>query len=187
MFVQNVQWLLENTYVLLFSRTFVGLVLLTAGIVKLRDRRQFTEIVRGYELLPQSMTSLVGQLLPVIEIAVAVWLLSGVLLPWSALIACGLFVMFCSVVMANLLRGRRDIVCGCFGPKQEQRLGWTIVARNFVLILLTILSSQSHTEVLSFGEIVVIGLMASVAFGLWNLWGLLSTFLSPLATRHLHQ
>jgi Methylamine utilisation protein MauE len=64
-------------------------------------------------------------------------LVGALLLPWSAIGAGGAFLLFGFAVGLNLLRGRRDIPCGCFSLEEEHQLNWWMVARNGVFVCLT--------------------------------------------------
>ncbi|HEX5505736.1 MAG TPA: MauE/DoxX family redox-associated membrane protein, partial [Thermomicrobiales bacterium] len=105
----DVQTLGSEPHLVLFARVVVGLVLLIAGAIKLGGRRHFAEIVRGYRLLPGNSATAVGSLLPLVELVVGISLLGGLLMPWTALAAIGLFLLFGVAIGVNLCRGRRDL------------------------------------------------------------------------------
>jgi hypothetical protein len=169
--------LVTEPHIVLFARTTVGLILLIAGIAKIGDRHQVADMIRNYQLLPSDMTKLLGLALPLVEIAIAVSLLAGVLMPWSALAAISLFLLFSGAVAINLLRGRREIACGCFGTSEEQHLSWLIVVRNIALAGLAALSigySETLLDLLariSVIETAATVLMVSTALVLWWLGG----------------
>ena len=83
--------------------------------------------------MPAGMSRPIAQLLPFAEVVIGVTLLLDRLKPWSALSASGLFLAFSFAVAINILRGRRNIACGCFGSELEDHLSWGIVFRNVVL------------------------------------------------------
>lgn len=108
-------------------------VFLTGGLHQWRDRAMFAAVVEGYGLLPRPLVAPVALLLPVCEIT------TGLLLLWPSTGTLGAFAglwILCGVsaaVAINLLRGRRDIDCGCGGASGDQTLSWALVARNGVL------------------------------------------------------
>lgn len=122
--------LITQEHAIVFARTFVGLVLLAAGVAKLSKLGDFVGVVRNYRLLPEITVPFVGRALPAVEAIVAIGLLFGILVGWLALAAVGLFLLFGSAVAINLLRGRRDISCGCFWPQPNHHLTWGLVTRN---------------------------------------------------------
>lgn len=166
---------------MVFGRTFVAVILLAAGVTKLGNRREFVGVVRNYRLLPESMVGIVGGLLPALETIVAVGLLFGVLTSWLAPTAFGLFTLFGSAVAINLLRGRRDISCGCFGPQQSQRLTWGLVIRNVVLagfagVIWVIPTVADGVNLYPSAETIATMLVAGATLASWWLWGVILRF-----------
>lgn len=123
--------------VVLASRTLVALLLIASGVVKLFDLGSFVGTVRAFALLPGWMAPSVARTIPIGECLTGALLLLAVVVPysparWAAIAAIGLFAVFAGAVSINLMRGRRDISCGCFGAKQD-RISWVLVVRNCVL------------------------------------------------------
>jgi hypothetical protein len=110
-----------------------------AAIAKLRALDAFLGVVHNYRLVPEFLERPIAYALPVAELAIAV----GVLLPAgrapAALSAAILLALFAGAMAINLMRGRRDIDCGCFATVLRQRLSWPLVVRNLVLAALALL------------------------------------------------
>ncbi|HYZ77308.1 MAG TPA: MauE/DoxX family redox-associated membrane protein [Gaiellaceae bacterium] len=111
----------------------LAVVFLLSGLAKLPRRAEFTQAVRNYRLVPERLGSVIGKVLPPVEVAAGVLLALGLgVRPVAGLL--GLFLVgFSGAVAINLLRGR-TIDCGCFGPVAQRRITWLTVARNVVLI-----------------------------------------------------
>jgi len=167
---------ISDHYVLLFIRTFAALVLLVAGISKLGGRREFIETVRDYRLLPKDLSIFVGRWMPVLEIMIGIGLLLGILILLTAFVAATLFILFGIAVAINLLRGRSNISCGCFGPQQNRHLTWILVTRNMIfaalmtLVGLDALGSDDNAQ-LTAEKTVATTLVAATSLSLWWLWG----------------
>ncbi len=191
--MQTIFGTMTEQYTIAFARAFIGLLLLISGLAKLGNLHEFVQVVRNYKLLPENISGVVARLLPVVEIIVAVGLLLGILVVRFSLVAIGLFLMFGSAVAINLLRGRRDISCGCFGPKQNQLLAWSFVARNAILAgLATVISVLSPTlntlEQLPIAEMVATTLVAGSVLACWWMWGMILKFWHlPEAASHDQQ
>lgn len=173
--------LVADQHTVVFGRTFVALVLLTAGVAKLGNRREFVSIVRSYRLVPESTSGFVGGLLPAIETIAGVGLLFGILTGWLTPAAAGLFLLFGSAVAINLLRGRREISCGCFGPQHSQRLSWGLVIRNVVLagfagVIWVIPTVADGVNQYPIAETVATMLVAGATLASWWLWGVILKF-----------
>ena len=121
----------------LLARLVTGGVWIVAGAVKLPDPAQSVAAVRAYQLLPSSLVTPVGQLLPVIEIVVGVCLVLGILTRGAAVVSALLFVAFIIGIASVWSRGI-NIDCGCFGgggadPDAASNYPWEI-ARDVALL-----------------------------------------------------
>jgi hypothetical protein len=121
---------------------FSGMLLASFAILfgsaaghKWRTLGQFRQIFAAYGVLPHSWRDL-ATLVPVLETLVAAGLLvQRTRVPAGAL---GLILLACyaGAMALNLLRGRRDIACGCGGPDERRPIAAWMVWRNGVLLLL---------------------------------------------------
>ncbi|MBM7415780.1 MULTISPECIES: MauE/DoxX family redox-associated membrane protein [Nocardiaceae] len=121
--------------------SLVGGILLVAGVPKLNDGGRTVRAVRGFRLLPEALVSPVGRALPAVEVIVGAALVFGVAPLVSGSAAIVLFASFAVGLTVNLLRGRRDLDCGCFafaaGTDEIPHIGWWHVARAAMLTLLS--------------------------------------------------
>ncbi|MFJ6096452.1 MauE/DoxX family redox-associated membrane protein [Williamsia muralis] len=121
----------------------LGAVMLVAGLPKLGDREGMIRVVRGYELLPPKMATVVGTILPAVEIGLGGTLIADVLPAVSGLIAAALFTTFFGGLTINLMRGRRDLDCGCFAfavaDDHPVQIGWWHSARAAAFTLIAVL------------------------------------------------
>ncbi|MEU4312162.1 MauE/DoxX family redox-associated membrane protein [Nocardia sp. NPDC024068] len=106
----------------------VGTVLVIAGVPKVADRARMERSVRGYRLLPDPLVPVVAAALPWAEIVLGAALVLGVVPRVSGFAAAGLFLAFFLALTVNLLRGRRDLDCGCFAFAADRgevaHIGW---------------------------------------------------------------
>lgn len=120
----------------------VALILMIGAIDKLRDRELFEAIVENYRVLPPGPASRwFAALLPVAEIATAGMLLWPSMRGTGALAAVALLSMFSLAIALSLLRGRRDVDCGCGGASGRQTLAWWLIVRNAALALLALIGA----------------------------------------------
>jgi uncharacterized membrane protein YphA (DoxX/SURF4 family) len=98
----------------LLARLVLGVVLVYAGWVKIVDLTGSVQSVLAYELFSFEVARLVGTMLPVVEIAVGLLLVAGLLTRWSAVAAGVLMIGFIIGVSSAWARGL-SIDCGCFG------------------------------------------------------------------------
>ena len=98
----------------LVARVVLGVVLVVAGGLKVGHLETSARSVRAYQLLPYDVAGYVGYALPVLEIAVGLLLVVGLLTRGSAVVGGFLMVVFIGGIASAWARGL-SIDCGCFG------------------------------------------------------------------------
>lgn len=116
-----------------YVRSVIALVLLAAAITKLRRYERFVDIIRGYQLVSTRVARWVARLLPATEGALGILLLTGRAGAFGGAAAALLFLAFCGAMTVNLVRGRSNVACGCFGPRGASTLTWRHVMLNVAL------------------------------------------------------
>ncbi len=115
-------------------RLSLALLLLGAFRHKVRDVAGFRAAVADYRILPAWATTAGAALLLVGELGIGIALLVPGLGGSAALAAAALLTLYSVAIGVNLLRGRRDIDCGCSGPGARRSLGEGLLVRNAVLV-----------------------------------------------------
>lgn len=143
-----------------------ALLFATAALHKLRSREAFTATLRDYRLLPGALVPAAALALVFTEFFVAGGLLAsalrGVVL-WPVVGAIALLLLYAAAISINLVRGRRELDCGC--SFNRKAIGGGMVARNGVLAgLLGLSLLQASGRALGVMDIVLIGaaLLAAV-------------------------
>lgn len=95
-------------------RVMLAAVFLWSGTAKLIHPEDFAAIIEAFGLIPASWLMPSAVLLPVIEVAAALGLLTGV--RGSLRLIFGLLVLFTLILTHGIWLGL-DIDCGCFGPE----------------------------------------------------------------------
>lgn len=123
----------------------LAILLVFGAWQKLRDPLVFGAAVENYRLLPVSWVPVLAVCLPVMEAAAGVMLL----LPKTATMGGGTALLVLSLatgaVVVNLLRGRREIDCGC-GGLSHQPLSWGLVSRNLALMVAVLVVMHGDIE-----------------------------------------
>lgn len=97
------------------ARIALAAVLFWAGWVKFTQPPALQkQAVEAYQLVPDSLTDLVGYGLPVLELVLALMLLAGFATRFGAILAGLLMVVFIGGIASAWARGL-SIDCGCFG------------------------------------------------------------------------
>jgi uncharacterized membrane protein YphA (DoxX/SURF4 family) len=95
----------------------------------------FAMQVDSYQLLPPQLVSPAAHFLPLFELFLGLWMLSGVLLRYSALTTTLLLGAFFAMMVRTYRMGL-EINCGCFGP--GERLGVGTLLRDGSLLAFAI-------------------------------------------------
>jgi uncharacterized membrane protein YphA (DoxX/SURF4 family) len=96
------------------ARLVIGAVFAVSGFTKVVDIDGTIRAVRAYRLLPEAIVPTVGAVLPVLELALAALLLSGLLTRAAAGVTVPVSAAFFLGVASAWVRGL-SIECGCFG------------------------------------------------------------------------
>jgi len=110
--------------VALVLRLVLAAVFAVAGAQKLPDPAESVRAVRAYRVLPEAVVPAVGYGLPVLEIALALLLVVGLLTRLSATLTAALLAVFIAGVGSAAARGL-SIDCGCFGGGGQVQAGQT--------------------------------------------------------------
>jgi uncharacterized membrane protein YphA (DoxX/SURF4 family) len=124
----------------LAARLVLAVVFAVAGLPKLLDPDGTIHSVRAFRLVPEAFVPAFGYGLPVLELALALLLLVGLLTRPAAAVIGVLLVMFMVGIAAAWARGLR-IECGCFGassgPVVDPARGYALdLLRDAGLLLL---------------------------------------------------
>ena len=146
----------------LIAALILGYVFALAGLHKCRAPAEFATTLANYRILPEGLNRQAVYLVPVIEIMTAVALLIPATAQLASFSAGGLLCIYIAAIGINLLRGRRNIDCGCGGPAQKQTISEWMIVRNGVLLLLAFIAgSQAEARALLWFDWLMI-IMATV-------------------------
>jgi hypothetical protein len=107
-----------------------ALVFARAAAFKLRDVEAFADALAAYRILPIGLVEPGARALPIAEAACALALLAPPTRMAGETAAAILLIVFALAMGVNLLRGRREIDCGCGDPSRRQPLAWSLVVRD---------------------------------------------------------
>ncbi|HVS75649.1 MAG TPA: MauE/DoxX family redox-associated membrane protein [Steroidobacteraceae bacterium] len=121
-----------------------ALLFAVAGAHKLSARAAFEETLAGYRLLPAALAGPASLFLPALECLIA----AALLVPGSrgpaALAGSALLAGYAAAMGINLLRGRRQLDCGCLGPRGGGMISGALVLRNGLMALALAVTGVGH-------------------------------------------
>ena len=108
-----------------------------AALDKFTSALHFREVVDAYQLLPRSLVAPTALGLPLIESLITVALAAGCLntavRPIAGVFAAIMLGAYGASISVNLLRGLKNLDCGCSPAGEPRLIGAWMVARNAVL------------------------------------------------------
>lgn len=139
---------------------------------KLKAPAVFKAAMDDYQLTPPALSWLVAVGLIALELAGSVLVLLPFTRTTGLVLMAALLLVYTAGISINLLKGRRDIDCGCNGPAARQVISGWLVLRNMIflgLVLLAALPSGQLAAVrqLNWLDLLVILLAVPVASGLY--------------------
>jgi len=139
-----------------------------AAVHKLKAVTVFKATMDEYQLVPRMLSGVVVALLILAELAAAILVLVPAVRTTGLMIMAALLFIYAGGIGINLLRGRRDIDCGCSGPSSRHELSGWLVLRNLVLLSLVLLAANpSAQRPMNWLDAVVVLFSVLVASGLY--------------------
>ena len=150
-------------------RASLALLLFGHAVAKARALRHFAATLADYRLLPPAAARPAALGLCAAESATAAALLVPASAAQAALAAALLFALYAFAIAVNLIRGRRDIDCGCAGPAAQMPLSGALVVRNALLVAAAI-AAAAPLQTRPLGAIDAFTFSAALAMGvlLWK-------------------
>lgn len=133
--------LLDNDFLTLVSRLFVGGVFVYASFYKIIEPAAFAKSIWFYHLVPGSLINLVALVLPWLEFLAGLALILGVLYRGGVFWVTAMLLVFIAALSYAIAMGL-DIDCGCFKAAQSatgsawSALLWDILYLAFAVQLL---------------------------------------------------
>jgi hypothetical protein len=111
----------------------IALVFVTAAAHKMRNPVLFAEVFAAYRVLPDAPARQLAWLVPCLELGVAAALCWKPSRRMAAMSGIALLIAYAWVLTINLLRGRRDLDCGCGAIHDRRAIAAWMVWRNLFL------------------------------------------------------
>jgi uncharacterized membrane protein YphA (DoxX/SURF4 family) len=121
-----------------FLRFFIAAVLLATAAGKLLDVRGFAAVLESYDAIAERALLPFAVAIPLLELAVGLWLVSGRRLAAASLAAAAMHLLYAGWSAASVLRGLKLANCGCFGVFLARPLGWSTVVEDSLMVALSL-------------------------------------------------
>jgi hypothetical protein len=140
---------------LLLAFAFVALFA-SAAVMKLRAPAIFVATLADYRLIPRPLLQVTGALVIALEVGVAIGLIWPTSRAAASVVGAGVMVLYGAAIGINLVRGRREIDCGC--SLQRRPIGPWMVVRNLVFAAaLLVVMLPVGARPLGVGDVATVG------------------------------
>jgi uncharacterized membrane protein YphA (DoxX/SURF4 family) len=129
---------LTSPYLLLFARLCVGGVFLASAVTKMMDREGTAVSMSRYPFLPSGFGRFIAYTFPYLELAVGAMLVLGLFTRYAAVASVAMYILFTGLITYDLTRGQ-NASCHCFGRLSSEKLTPVAVARNLMLLAMSVL------------------------------------------------
>ncbi|MCI0555123.1 MAG: DoxX family membrane protein [Anaerolineae bacterium] len=130
-------------------RLLLSMIFFTSSINKIRQPQQFITAIASYDLLPKTWHKSLAITIICVEVAVSILLFLGWQSRTAAMLCILILFGFSCAIGINLIRGRTNLECGCFGRKHTQKISFGLIVRNLILAVAAYFVMQSGGGLLS--------------------------------------
>ena len=125
--------MLNNSWLELAARWFLGMAFVYASHHKIVSPAHFAKIIYGYYLFPDVSINIIAIVLPFLELSAGLALILGIYPRSAALIINTLLLAFIVALSINLLRGQ-EFDCGCFSFSEAgaTHTTWHMLVRDTI-------------------------------------------------------
>jgi hypothetical protein len=165
------------TIALLLAALFAG-----SAVHKLIAWNEWQGVAQNYRLIPPGIGPFMAGLIPCAELLASALLVMPRERPLGGTIAAGLLWLYGSAMAINVLRGRTNIDCGCFGSRLAHGISAWMVVRNAVMgtVALTLCMSVTRRPLSVPEELLAVVLVITIGF----LYPVLTVVLQPPPPRY---
>ncbi len=110
--------IVDNDFLTLFSRLFIGGMWTYASFYKIIDPGVFAKSIWYYHMVPGELINLMALILPMLELVIGLAVIIGIWYRGAVLWSNVLLVVFIIALASTIARGL-DIDCGCFKAGQN--------------------------------------------------------------------
>ena len=127
-------FLLRNHSLAVLPRIAIGGTLLYSGINKLPMHSEFVNLVNSYHLLPAWMGTVYATVLPWVELLFGTYLILGILVRPSAIVAALMGISFTVANVSSIIRGDEHCL-SCFGEAVFLSPGHALIIDGVIVMI----------------------------------------------------
>ncbi len=134
-----VKKLLDNSWIELAARWFLGVTFIYASYSKILVPAVFAKIIYGYDLFPGALINLIAIIIPFVELVAGLAFIIGFYPRSTALVINAMLLVFIISLSINIIRGH-EFDCGCFAINtgNQSTFSGPLLIRDFFYLALGI-------------------------------------------------
>lgn len=117
-----------------------------AAFHKAKSFAAFRTTMNDYRLIPSALSTGSAVAIITIEAVAAIAVLIPATRTYGLQLIIAVLAIYTAGIGINLLRGRRNIDCGCSGPASRHELSGWLVSRNLILLSLAVIAMKGSME-----------------------------------------
>ncbi|MBN1213727.1 MAG: DoxX family membrane protein [candidate division Zixibacteria bacterium] len=130
--------LIDNDFLTMISRLFIGVVLIYASFYKVIDPGSFARSIWFYHMVPGDLINLMALILPWLELLCGLALIFGVCYRGAVVWANVMTIIFIIALYSTIYRGL-SVDCGCFKASGAAAYkAWKSLAFDLVMLIFTV-------------------------------------------------
>ena len=152
----------------------LSLLFMLAALSKWNYRKQFTQALKAYELVPKSLLGPARVLIPLVEGFVALGLLVSIWQTFASIIGALVLLVYAAAMGTNLHKGRKNLDCGCYLGSGDNTsfVSKALVYRNIAMsvfsLLLVLPGAQRNLTLSDFAVVSFGSLMLAMSYATLN-------------------
>jgi hypothetical protein len=135
-----------DPFLTLVAQCFLALLLLSTGLHKSTNPERVRAALSAYRVVPASCVRAVAYLVVGIELTVGAALMVPPLCKSASLAAAGAFAVYFGVMGLAIVRGYRNLDCGCSFHGRAAPLSGAHLVRNAVLVSFAVVASMPDSR-----------------------------------------
>ena len=129
---------LSSPLIIFFIRIVLGIIFIISGASKLFELTSFLETIKCLSILPYIFTPVAASIISIVELALGMLISIVLFIKMTALGMSALLLIFLVVILPDAL-DRIGTNCGCFGNIITEKFDLTLILRDIILFIMTII------------------------------------------------
>lgn len=135
-------------YILILAlQLVIGIIFISSGVHKISNFSNYISDIKSYKLLPNYMVVPFGYFDIGLNVLIFSSHVTGKYIELTSLLGIGLLIIYTAALSISLIRGYKNLNCGCGGVVGSHKVSWKLVLRNLLIIGVLILIAIKNIDI----------------------------------------